>query len=334
MIYNNEDVILSIIVVTYNHEKYIAKTIESLINQNTKYKYEILIGDDSSKDNTQSIISKYRDKYSDIITAVLREKNVGATYNGYDLLKKAKGKYIANCDGDDYWSDTERIERDIDFLEGNPQYSGICSRCNIVDENNNLIKQDNIYERAKFWRFGKDVYTIKDFEQWEMPGHISAFTYKNFLKEDLHDYSICYNAHSTVGDRTVVLLSVLHGSIKCLDNKVSCYRFRINSNSENFMSAFADKNMRDDDYLMLKKFEEYSREEFKYPLNLRNIKLDRFVGSVSVYLKNPTKRNKEVVKNIINYSGEKTLYKFYYLKIFLIKKIYWNILKKDKRIVL
>lgn len=123
------DILVSIACITYNHEKYIAEALDSFLMQKVNFKYEILIHDDASTDRTAEIIKSYHEKYPDIIKPILQEENkmskgvkkVNYKYNHC----RAKGKYIAICEGDDYWSDSDKLQIQVDYLEKHPE----CSMC-------------------------------------------------------------------------------------------------------------------------------------------------------------------------------------------------------------
>lgn len=119
------DIVVSICCITYNQEKYIAKTLDGFINQKVNFKYEIVISNDCSTDKTQEIINIYKKKYSDLIRDISPEKNIGAIENFYYCLKSCKGKYIAICEGDDYWIDENKLQLQVSLLENNPEY-GMC----------------------------------------------------------------------------------------------------------------------------------------------------------------------------------------------------------------
>src|SRR5450631_4532338 len=117
-----EDPIISVCLITYNHEKYIGKAIESVLQQQTLFSYELIIAEDCSTDNTREIIQDYYRKYPSVIKLVLQEKNVGPENNFIDLLSAAKGKYIAYFEGDDYWIDNKKLQRQVEFLENHPEF--------------------------------------------------------------------------------------------------------------------------------------------------------------------------------------------------------------------
>ena len=329
--YSNEQVIVSVIVPVYNHEKYIMQAIESILEQKTSFRYEILIGNDASTDNTRKIINDYKKQYPNVIQSFNYKKNIGATKNGYVLLKHAKGEYLAFCDGDDYWTDEHRLQRDIEFLQMNPQYAGVSSRVCPVDEEGRLLNGLAISETKQFWNFSKDEYTIKDFERWDMPGPISALTVQNFMRNSEHNYRIFYQAHNMVGDRTIVLLTVLVGNIFCSSNRVSCYRYR-NNRKENFMSSFQTQNLYGKDYLMIRKLECYAKKEFGIAVNAEKVKKDRLVASVVRAMKSKKISDIKVIVEIFQYSGTPMLYLYYIVKIVLLKNVYWHISKDDRRV--
>ena len=98
---NVSEILLSIAVITYHQENYIRQALDSILMQNVNFKYEIIIGEDCSQDNTRIILLEYHEKYPNRFQLILRDKNVGATKNLYDVLMNCHGKYIALLDGDD-----------------------------------------------------------------------------------------------------------------------------------------------------------------------------------------------------------------------------------------
>lgn len=129
---------LSVLVICYNQEQYIAQTIESIVSQEHNYSYELIICDDASKDKTPEIIKSYYEKYPDIIKMVLREKNLGLIGNYYDGLSRLTGEYIMVCAGDDYWL-PGKVETQITYMDEHPDV-GLCYGDAItVDTNGNQI---------------------------------------------------------------------------------------------------------------------------------------------------------------------------------------------------
>ncbi len=131
---------MSITCITYNHEKYIAQAIESFLMQQTNFPYEIIIGEDCSTDGTRQVILDYCERYPALIKLVTSEKNVGARRNGIRIRNEARGKYIAICEGDDYWTDPCKLQKQVDFLEANPDYVLCYHNVNKVDSDGVLLQ--------------------------------------------------------------------------------------------------------------------------------------------------------------------------------------------------
>lgn len=119
--------LVSVCVITFNHETYISETLEGILNQKINYDIEIVIGEDFSTDKTREICEEYSNKRRGIINLLPSEKNLGVMPNFIRTLNACKGKYIAICEGDDYWTDPYKLQKQVDFLEGNPEYGMVCT---------------------------------------------------------------------------------------------------------------------------------------------------------------------------------------------------------------
>ena len=151
----NGDVLVSVIVCTYNEEKYIAQTLEAILCQKTDVRFEILVGDDASTDGTSRIVKKYAAKFPNVVRAFCRNDNVGACRNGYDMLQHMKGTFLANCDGDDFWADEYKLQKDIDFLRAHDEYIAVVSDARPVDKRGVPIPLDDVPVNRRFWLFEK-----------------------------------------------------------------------------------------------------------------------------------------------------------------------------------
>jgi len=121
LVFNAPEV--SICCITYNHEKFIQKTLENFLNQETSFNYEILIGEDHSTDSTRDIIEKFMSLYSGrIILLPKNDVNLGMKRNSARALSACKGAYIAICDGDDYWTDKHKLQKQWEFLKSHPEF--------------------------------------------------------------------------------------------------------------------------------------------------------------------------------------------------------------------
>ncbi|WP_372644064.1 glycosyltransferase [Ancylomarina sp.] len=129
--------LVSINCITYNHGNYIAQALEGFLIQKTTFPIEIVICDDASTDNTASIIQEYVDKYPDLIIPLLQSKNQysqGLKPDFDIVMPRCQGKYVAHCEGDDYWIDPYKLQKQVDFMEANPEYSFIFNDCEILDQ--------------------------------------------------------------------------------------------------------------------------------------------------------------------------------------------------------
>lgn len=120
-----DDFMVSVLCATYNHEEFIKDAVEGILSQKTNFNFELIIHDDASTDNTTEIIKKYAKKYPEIIRVIIQEENQFQRRHIYPdfLFPNVKGKYIAFCEGDDYWSDENKLQRQVDFLELHQEYS-------------------------------------------------------------------------------------------------------------------------------------------------------------------------------------------------------------------
>lgn len=134
-----EECMVSICCTTYNHEKFIAQTVESFLMQKTDFKFEIIISDDCSTDQTLQVLKTFQQAYPEKLTVLSAPKNIGAHRNMIKTANACKGKYVALCDGDDYWTDSHKLQKQVDFLEQNPEYIICCHYTRVIDVNNNTL---------------------------------------------------------------------------------------------------------------------------------------------------------------------------------------------------
>jgi glycosyltransferase involved in cell wall biosynthesis len=112
---------VSVNMITYNHAPYIARAIEGVLQQETAYPYELVIGEDCSTDGTRDIVSEYQSRHPDVIRVVTSDRNVGAIRNEDRVALASQGQYVAYCEGDDYWHRCDKLQRQVDFMESHPE---------------------------------------------------------------------------------------------------------------------------------------------------------------------------------------------------------------------
>ena len=230
----DSEIMVSVIVLTYEHARFVRQALESILCQKTTFTYEILVGDDASTDGTDEIVRMYEHFYPQV-RAFVRKQNIGATKNLYELLLLARGKYIANCEGDDYWCDDRKLQMQVEFLEHHPEYSACTHACRIVDENGMVLKGRHLK-----WVCKKEEYSLQDFRGRYLPGQPASLVHRNFFLNRKHDYSIIYQANSIVADRTIVMILAAQGHIRRFSDVMSCYRVREMSTDSATVRAFRD----------------------------------------------------------------------------------------------
>lgn len=156
---DNNKVLVSVCIMAYNHEKYITQSLDSALMQHTNFPFEIILGEDESTDGTREICVEYANKYPDRIRLFLRSRkdviylngNPTGRFNFIENLKSCRGKYIALLDGDDYWTDENKLQKQVDFLENNKEVSFTCSRFNILDDKEGIIRNhaDDLFADGK-----------------------------------------------------------------------------------------------------------------------------------------------------------------------------------------
>lgn len=138
-----EKPLISVIVLCYNQENTIGRTLDSILNQKTKYSYEIIIGEDASpRDNTRAVCEQYAKKYPNLIYLMPAHPNKGLLQNYSDCIAQSKGKYIATCAGDDWWSNPDKLELQVSFLENNDNYGVIYTDLSVINVDTGELLED------------------------------------------------------------------------------------------------------------------------------------------------------------------------------------------------
>jgi glycosyltransferase involved in cell wall biosynthesis len=135
---------ISACIITYNHEPFLKECLEGAILQKLNCEYEIVIGEDCSTDNTLQICKEYADKYPHVIRLLPSKQNLGMIGNWNRTTLECKGEYIAICEGDDYWIDPLKLQKQVDFLEAREEYAGFSHQVKVLIDNkeNRLFKQN------------------------------------------------------------------------------------------------------------------------------------------------------------------------------------------------
>ncbi len=236
----NQSIMISICCISYNQEKYIKTAIESFLNQNVGYSFEILIHDDASTDNTPKIIKEYEARYPNIIKAICNTENQyskGIAINPVFNYPRARGKYIALCEGDDYFLDPEKLRKQIDYLEKHPECHLCFHNAFNVDVNGKVIgdflPRNDLYK--KFYKNEDSSYSSEEMIALDfIPTNSMVFRRDDILKLPqfyFDNISIC-------GDLSIRLYLASLGSSFGFAEKMSAYR----KGSENSASQKASQD--------------------------------------------------------------------------------------------
>jgi glycosyltransferase involved in cell wall biosynthesis len=154
----SKEPLVSICCITFNHEKYIANTLKGFLMQKTNFAFEIIVHDDASTDHTASIIREYAERYPHMVQTILQSENQYSQGRKPFILtfNQSRGKYIALCEGDDYWVDPDKLQKQIDFLEAHPESVGCFHDCITVDEEG--LPQEDYFKGRKY----QQQYTQKE----------------------------------------------------------------------------------------------------------------------------------------------------------------------------
>lgn len=209
---------VSIYCLTYNHEKYITDALEGFIRQKTNFPFEVIVHDDASTDNTAKIIKRYADKYPDIIKPIFQKENQhskGVSITEKFIFPIIKGKYIALCEGDDYWIDENKLQIQYDFLENNSSYSGCVHNTYMLNVKKNT-KKSMYHHNQDYDIFFSDV----------VEGNAKVFQTSSVMyrTEYAIDRPVFFHVNTKVGDYPLALYLTLDKKIRYINKTMSVYR--------------------------------------------------------------------------------------------------------------
>lgn len=238
------EVLLSVCMITYNHEEFIAQAIDGVIMQKVNFLIELVIGEDCGTDRTREICIRYRDKYPDIIRLNFPDKNVGAQNNFINTIGLCSGKYIALCEGDDYWIDENKLQKQVDFLENNTEFVMSSHNAAILGHNKKMIYNPALKKNVL------DIYDI-------ICGNWEIMTASIVLRRDkLQLFNWFDNIKN--GDYALQLTLASKGLIHYIPEYMSVYRRHQGGISLKFTPFCSSKSM----YDLLKYFNKETK--FKY----------------------------------------------------------------------
>lgn len=296
-----DDVLVTIQCLTYNHVNYIRQCLNSFLMQKTKFKFEVFVHDDASTDGTTDIIREFSLNFPHIIKPLIEIENLYSKKDG-SLMRKVndssnyKGKYIACCEGDDYWLDPLKLQKQIDYLEEHPE----CS----LSASNGLVLWDGGYKRPTYFNncFISRGYSIDELvEKWCFP--TSSLVFRKDILERFPDW--IYKIYS--GDQTIILLSAYYGSIYCLGETTCVYRRSVtNVSSASFLVGSNMLFVQEQHLLLYKEFRVYSGDKFSSVLDKHINYIEKEIkylrqkqnNRLYTYFRYPNRTIKELVRSI------------------------------------
>lgn len=253
--------LVSVTVTTYQHVNYIRECLEGVLMQKTDFPYEIILGEDGSTDGTQEICKEYAERYSNNIRLFIRDRKLsqylkkdGSTirFNGVWNRMSARGKYVAWCEGDDYWTDPLKLQKQVDFMESHPDYSLCFHATDCIYAHSNfsylIIKKDSC------------DFTIEDLILGG--GGFMATNSMLFRSEYVRDVS-AWVIKAPVGDLPLMLLLGTNGKVHYIDEIMSVYRVSSGGWTSTIgKSTRKIKKYYSELYVMLDDFDEWSNLKY------------------------------------------------------------------------
>lgn len=211
---------VSILCAAYNHEDYIRKALEGFVMQKTDFPFEVLINDDCSTDGTADVIREFEAAYPDIIRPLYQQENQYRKLGGIVrplLLPLARGEYVAMCEGDDYWTDPQKLQRQVDFLDRNPQYAA-CVHSAIfhnvgtgVDIPVPQLSEDRDFSLEEILNQGGGIFATNSL----------------LIRKSIYESQPAVFQASGFGDFLMVLHAAYRGKVRCLAQPMSVYNMGV-----------------------------------------------------------------------------------------------------------
>jgi len=295
---------ISVICLTKNHGNYLKIAVESVLKQITDFKFEIIISDDASTDETLKIARDYEKNYPDIVRVISYSENIGPSKNAYNAMRAAKGDYLASCEGDDYWISVDKLQKQADFLDKHQNIAACYHSCIIVNENGEKIK------RYIPWIKKKNYFGKKDFKGIFLPSHGVTWLRRNYFLNKDFDGSLIYSASRNIADRSNLLLWLEKGDFQKVKGITAAYRFIRNKEGKNLTSTQYSYNPKSDE------------AEVNYVLHLSDYLDEKIDNCINIEYYKEKLCTKIFLKALINRDQEK-LALFKTLKTSLHSKTHW-----------
>ncbi len=221
------NVMVSVCVLSYNHERYLRQCLDGIFMQKVSFPIEVRVHDDASTDKSQDIIREYQERYPNVLKPILQSENQYSKGGGIlakFLFPLCEGKYIALCEGDDYWTDPLKLQKQVDFLEGHGDYSMCFHRVGV------LGIDDNKFD--KFSYLAERDYSAKEIlENWTIPTASVVFKRYVFEKNPVHGYGDIFLWLQLAEKGKLYCMGFLGAKYRRNENSIT-YGFKLNNNLE------------------------------------------------------------------------------------------------------
>ena len=216
-----DPVLVTIICLVYNHEPYLRQCLDGFVMQKTDFKVEAIVHDDCSSDNSALIIKEYAEKYPDLIKTIFEKENqypkIGFSGIFNLILPHIKGKYVAFCEGDDYWTDPVKLQKHVNFLETHPEYSSACSRTRLYSQSKGEFLQRDVCCTDH----DEDVPAEDIIRKGGLYLASCSLVYKKEVRgNDYPEY--CKKCH--VGDYPLQIMCAMKGKVRYFNEAMGVYR--------------------------------------------------------------------------------------------------------------
>jgi len=260
-----KNICVSVIMITYNHEKFLKQAIEGVLMQQCSFDIELIIANDCSPDNTDLIVQDIINNHPNgsWINYITRKKNIGGQLNFINAFERCQGKYIAHCEGDDFWTDSHKLQKQVEFLESEPEYVLCFHKVNILKPDGQLVEDyltqvpENYENIETLARLGNYI-------------HTPSVVYRNIIKKLPFELTF-----SPIGDFFLYMMLAQHGKLKYFEENMCVYRYGVGIFSSSSKLSMAKSNLNLFTFLL-----SYFKDE-----NINKIILERHLNGL-IYFEN------------------------------------------------
>jgi len=250
--------LVTVCCLTYNHADYIVQTLDGILNQKTTFPYEVIVHDDASTDGTSDIIRRYEKKYPDIVVPIIQTENQFFKYN---LAKqyvnpKARGKYIAICEGDDYWTDTTKLQKQVEYMEAHPECTMTFHAIEQLNSDGSVIKYHPLKESC-----------VVSPECIIKRGGMFCPSVSLVIRRDICENWPKFRELAKVYDFPIQILSAINGKVYYFHEEMGVYRYGATGSWTEAHNEKTDYAHMQNEEEWLRLFNEYSNNQYEYEVN-------------------------------------------------------------------